>query len=274
MDSGRTVIFLPDDSAAVSAESEAVFCNTGWSEWKDIPDESGMSVERWRTDSDLLRNSDGGQVLPVGELSVFRLRGFGGSNVVPLATLQDGSPLLTRVVTDRGGVYFCGTLPLETHSTLAKDGVTLFVMLQRAIQQGSQSVGAARSVVAGLSVPRDIEDWKPASTADGEVLLSERRYRSGAFQKEGRFVAINRSVREDRSEVLSPEQIDHLLDGLQFKVIDDQIGAINSLANEIWKIFIVGMIVALILEAVLSLPARADKSDEVGLFATRLPNTA
>ena len=63
-----------------------------------------------------------------------------------LARFKTGDPLLARVPTDRGAVYFCTTLPRASHSSLARDGVVFYVMLQRALAQGAAMLGSARQI--------------------------------------------------------------------------------------------------------------------------------
>ncbi len=75
------------------------------------------------------------------------------------------------------------------------------------------------------------------------------------YQNDGQCVALNRSLQEDELESLNESQLKQLLGDLPYHVVDDRAGAVASLANEIWRLFVVGMIVALLLEARLTLPS-------------------
>ena len=81
--------------------------------------------------------------MPVGQLNVLRYCGLKGE-CTPLATLDGGVPLLVRVPTDRGGVYFWTTTPSPRDSSLATDGVVLYAAVQRALSAGSSVLGKAR----------------------------------------------------------------------------------------------------------------------------------
>ncbi len=68
-----------------------------------------------------------------------------------LVSLQNGAPLLARAITDERNIYFCGTTPAARDSSLATDGVVLYVMLQRAIATGASVLGNTRQLIAGES---------------------------------------------------------------------------------------------------------------------------
>ncbi len=91
--------------------------------------EEEISVESWRGDQDLLTATGSGTALPVGDLHVRRFCHLNGTNT-PLATLHGGAPLLARVPTDHGGLYFCTSTVAPADSRSPTDGVVLFVALQ------------------------------------------------------------------------------------------------------------------------------------------------
>jgi hypothetical protein len=61
---------------------------------------------------------------------------------------------------------------------------------------------------------------------------------------------------EDHSKTTRVETVDELFDGLPYQRIDDSVGNTSSLANEIWRIFLITMVLALILEAALCMPEK------------------
>ena len=80
--------------------------------------------------------------------------------LTPLATLKGGAPLLARVATNRGGAYFCATTPAAGDSSLATDGVVLYVLVQRALAAGAAVLGTTRQLVAGEPAGDDPTRWK------------------------------------------------------------------------------------------------------------------
>lgn len=273
--SGRTVIFFPVDgtpsnTAAASNEPQLAsqsFCNVSWEAWTDSrstpetssqpTNDSAMRIGRWRTDSDLLRSASSGEPLPWDKFVAWRRRAIVSKNATPLASFEDGAPLVLRANTDGGAVYFCATLPLESHSTLTQDGIALYIMIQRALEQGSQLVGQALNLTAGQNVPSDIEDWTSLNPKDQPVLLSERHVQPGVYEQNGRFVALNRPDSEDRPSVLGETELEKVLGGTSYQIIHDRLGELRSLASEMWRVFIVVVIIALIAEGAISLPNQA-----------------
>ena len=68
--------------------------------------------------------------------------------------------------------------------------------------------------------------------------------------------ALNRPLSEDVSQIITEENVEALFDGIDFTRLNDSAGSAAALASEVWRMFLVMMIVALIAEAVLCLPAR------------------
>ena len=222
-------------------------------------DSHSFGVSWWRGDTDLLAHVESGDALPLNELRTYRYRSFESSGT-PLARFDDNAPLLTRVATDRGAVYFCSTLPTAQFSSLEREGVIFYVILQRALDQGSQALAVASQRDAGPDVLADRNQWElvaPADNPDAPLHLSSQRglhagvYRDGAY-----LTAVNRSQIEDSATAVPIETVDALFDGMSYRRIDADVGDTSALASELWRIFLFVMIVALLVEAVLSLPSK------------------
>lgn len=250
LDRGGQVLFLPS-----RAPGSASFAGMAWQNWTESP--HGLTVESWRGDHDLLAHTQSGAALPVGQLQIRAHRGLSGE-CTPLATLKDGAPLLARVTTNRGGLYFCSTTPAPQDSSLAENGVTLYVLLQRALANGAAVLGNTRQVIAG-----DLASFSDeASTAwqqlagPPDALSTEFAYQEGVYAAGEKLLAINRSPLEDQAPVLDDQRVSELFQGLDFARVDDQAGNLTALIHEIWRVFLVAMIIALITEAALCLPRR------------------
>ncbi|MDX1927713.1 MAG: BatA domain-containing protein, partial [Pirellulaceae bacterium] len=167
---GGQVIFFP--SAGVLSGllsgvggSGVDFMGVQWGEWVARDENSKVMVENWRGDQDLLAATRSGAGLPVGQLEVrgyAKLTGEGSK----LATLTGGDSLLLRVPTEKGGVYFCTASPSGDSSTLAANGIVLYAVIQRAIDQGLSALGNNTARIAG---PADepTENWKRLRTSLG-----------------------------------------------------------------------------------------------------------
>ena len=79
--------------------------------------------------------------------------------------------------------------------------------------------------------------------------MYKRQYQQGDY-----WAAINRGQEEDGAQVVAEATVDGLFTGLSYRRIDDAVGATSSLASEIWRAFLIAMVLALLLEALLCLP--------------------
>ncbi len=257
LESGRSILFLPPAIA-----DDGSFAGWQWGNWSEV-DRNGQALRYWNNDEDLLGRTRNGQPLPVNDLRFYQhaeLRPAESTDVAfpatPLAQLENGAPLLHRCKTAGGTVYFLTTWPVATHSSLDREGVTLFVAVQRAISKGSESVGIAKHLEAG-SLPAQAVNELPRilSTAQDEWLGSRSQH-AGVYGNDDQLIALNRPLSEDRSQALTRSEIETLLAGLDFQIVEDQVGSGRNLASEIWRLFVFAMGVALIVEAWLCLPPK------------------
>lgn len=252
--SGRPILFMPPESSTTEVGQNAIF-GAKWGAWREAPAASPQSVASWRGDSDLLRHARSGTALPVGDLKIYRYCTTGGEGTV-LARLADGTPLLTRMSEESGPVYFCATLPVLDHSSLAQDGVVFYVMLHRALATGAATLGNARQIAAGSEGAQVVAQWQPLSEQPEREISSARPYRAGAYQQGDLLLALNRPASEDNASVLDEVAVDRLFSGLDYLRVEDRIDNSSALASEIWRAFLMAAAFALLAEALLCLPDR------------------
>ena len=250
VDTGRVVMFFPP-----SQNTDERLFDSRWANWQTPGNQQVFGISWWRGDADLLAHVESGDALPLNELRTYRYRSF-ESLGTPLARFDDDAPLLTRVATDRGAVYFCSTLPTAQFSSLEREGVTFYVILQRALDQGCRALAVASQRDAGPDVLIDRNEWELVAPADDSPLLSQRGLHAGVYRDEAYWTAVNRSQIEDSAVAAPVEAVDALFDGMSYRRIDVDVGDTSALASELWRIFLIAMIVALLVEAVLSLPSR------------------
>ena len=256
---GGQVVFLPPREPG-SAE----FMNVSWNSWSDQP--TPVSVETWRGDQGILANSQSGAALPVGELQIQRLCGLNGE-VTPLARLQNSQTLFAQLPTTRGGVYFCATTPNMRDSSLTTNGVVLYVFIQRAIAAGAAVLGQTQQLAAGSAATKEPLDWKQIIGPE-DALSTDYAHQSGIYSTGEKLLAVNRGGAEDQTRVLDDDRLAGLFSGLSFNRVDDQAGSFEGLIQEVWRMFLVAMLIALIFEAILCMPRRIPQVEESG-FARR-----
>jgi len=255
VDGGGQAVFFPSDRGPSGPFAGCAF--DAWTEHAQP-----VVAESWRTDQDLLANTLAGSALPLGDVEVRRSCGLSG-DLVPLATLPGGAPLVARSSRD-DGVVFVATTPALRDSSLAAEGIVLYALVQRAIDKGLAALGNARQVEAG---PAAAALAAAAGTAwtrlagDPGAPSTEAGLHAGVFASGGRFVAVNRPAAEDSAPPLADERIDGLFRGLPFSRITGTAGDTTNLVQEIWRAFLIAMLVALVAEGLLSLPrpAAADR---------------
>lgn len=244
---GGQVIFLPP-----RAPTNAEFMGVHWGEW--VESQSDVAVESWRGDQDVLANTQSGASLPVGQLAVRRYCGLAGE-LTPLATLKGGQPLLARLPTNSGGVYFCATTSESSDSTLASNGVVLYVFVQRALAAGAAVLGQTRQLVAGENAAEQTTPWQQVAGSP-DALSTEYPYHAGVYTAGEKLLAVNRSAAEDQAPVLADDRVADLFKGLDYSRVDDRAGGLAGLILEIWRLFLVTMLIALVVEAGLCMPRK------------------
>lgn len=253
VNSGRVVIFFPPNQ-----HPGGRFFDSQWNDWQTA-EEQPYKISWWRGDADLFSHVESGNALPLNDLRFFKYRAFENTGTT-LARFDDETPLLSRVNSDRGAVYFCSTLPTAQYSSLERDGVVFYVALQRALAEGTSVLTNASQRVAAADSLSDREQWKTVAPEENASSLSERGMHAGVYQDETYWAAVNRSTVEDTAKAAPVETVDALFEGLSYRRIDVEVGDTSALANELWRIFLIGMVIALIVESVLSLPSKKVES--------------
>jgi hypothetical protein len=246
VDRGGQIVFFPPRAPTGDA-----LLGAHWTAWSEAP----SAVEGWRGDEDLMARTASGAALPVGEIEVRRWCGLSGE-VTPLATLRGGSPLLARVAANAGGVYFCATTPAPGDSSLASNGVVLYVMTQRAEAAGAETLETTRSLAAGAPAGEDPAGWKRLAGGD-DALSTDYADHRGVYASGERLLAVNRPAAEDAAPVVADDVVAGLFRGLDFVRVDDREGSLAALIQEVWRPFLVAMMTALLVEAGLCLPGPA-----------------
>jgi hypothetical protein len=182
-----------------------------------------------------------------------------GKGMTALAKSASGKPLLSKFSNSNGQLFVCHTNLSEMASNLKEDGVCLYIMLQRALFD-STSILDHSQWTAGMPIPFPLQEWKPANDVSQKAIPWERDMQSGAYALDEKMIAVNRSLSEDTLDPLPEDTLQDMLQGVSYQSIVDDSGKPNTLAREIWRIFIVGMILFLLVEAWLSMPNRTSRS--------------
>lgn len=213
-------------------------------------------IAQWQNDSELLANTLNGAPLPLGNLGVRRICLFSGT-ATPLASLSDGQPLLAILepgdrTASEGSVVVCSTTPSDRDSTLAGDGVVLYVAIQRMLAQGAKRVAGVRQGIAGVD-----RDWVAANSqwkaGDETAPSNQASMHAGVYETNTGLVALQRGASEEDGTLVEDSALNAAFGALKWARIGVGLRT-SSLVQEIWRWFVLLMLGALLVEGLLCLP--------------------
>ena len=240
---GGVVLFLPpNEASAVALE------NLSWGEIETTRT-NAFKVARWDEEQGPLARTEERISLPVASVEVFKRQNISGAGQV-LSAFSDGATFLARKTIGRGEIYFCASLPANDWSTLS-DGEVLVPMLQRMLQSGARRLQNAVMVTAGDLPSALVQMSWTSVTAQG---TRDPRIHAGVYKTGNRFLAVNRPPIEDEPERLEPARATALFGELPAQIFRDVGSRADQLQGEIWRLFLFGMLLFLLVEGWLILP--------------------
>jgi hypothetical protein len=263
---GGQLLILPPENA----DSTQAF-GFRWGAWESLQEgvaiapvenESAADAQRnrlariaqWQNDSQLLANTLNGAPLPLGQLGIRRLCKIDGT-LEALASLPDGKPFLATVpvsAEDPTPITLCATTPSDRDSTLGGDGVVLYVTIQRMLAAGAQRVGTTKNASAGTE-HRSVDATSKLLLGSPSAVSNEYPMHSGVYRNDESLVALHRDLEEDSTRVVDSNSLDRMFGDLPWaKIVAGK--RASSLVQEVWRWFVVAMLAALLIEAVLCLP--------------------
>jgi hypothetical protein len=72
----------------------------------------------------------------------------------------------------------------------------------------------------------------------------------------GGLTAVNRPAAEDAAEVVADRQVEAIFQGLRFTRFERKAGDRGAIVEEVWRLFLTAVLVALVVEGLLCLPSR------------------
>lgn len=248
VEEGGAVLFMPPTQAAPGQ-----FEGIGWGEIETAPTEAGFHIGRWVEEEGPLAKTDEGVGLPVSQVVFSKRRAITGAKNI-LAAFEDGTPFLIRQTIGRGEAYFCASLPGKQWSTL-DEGPVLVPMIQRLLTQGSRRLQSFSTIGAGeLTAAEAARKW----TSLDSQTAKDPRYDAGVYRSNERMLAVNRPTEEDEPDRMDLEETQKLFGELPFQMLLDKRGKQDQLQGEVWRYFLVGMLLFLIGEGILIMPRAAD----------------
>jgi Aerotolerance regulator N-terminal len=244
---GGSVLFLPP-----GVNDTGRFEGLGWGEVQTTSQDRPFRILRWNEEEGPLAKSDEGLSLPL-VYTLFERRQIilGQKNV--LAAFEDGTPFLARQTLGRGEIFFCASLPQEDWSGLG-EGPVLVPMMQRLLQSGSRRLQQAESMPCGeLSTVDQARRWDSVDSPTPKDI----RTQAGVYRSGDRLLAVNRPKAEDDPEIMEVRDAERLFGPLAVQTFQERRSQTDKLQGEVWRVFLFSMLLFLVAEGVLILPAKA-----------------
>eukprot|EP00903_Cladosiphon_okamuranus_P003712 g3710.t1 len=254
--SGGQVVFVPSAS-----DSATEFLGMKWEPVTLAEAGKFFILQDWdRVDGPLRDGLDGTQI-PAERLRAIK-RAIPSGDATPLARWEDGEPFLTRKVFNRGTVWFIGSAPDYTWSNLG-DADVLLPAVQRILALGTERFDASYLTEVG-SDATNAASGLPAPRIDSHSTDSGP-YSAGVFRIDDRLLAVNRPASEDDPEITDKENLDAMLEGTDFRLLDQAIQSPGTSGSaDFWRIFLLAMMFFLISEAILCLPRKSKQTSMAG----------
>jgi hypothetical protein len=243
---GGVVIFFPPGQAGPRQ-----FAGLGWGEPQNAETPEGFRILRWDEDEGPLAKSDEHLSLPLAQTTFARRQMIAGPKNV-LAAFEDGASFLARQDVGKGEVYFCASLPQSEWSSLG-EGPVLVPMLQRLLLAGGRRLQQVSSAACGELGSLDLaRQWVSVDSTRQKDI----RFEAGVYRSGDRLLAVNRPPAEDEPDVLDSDEARQLFTGLPVQTLEERQFNVGQLQGEVWRVFVFVMLLFLIGEGILILPAR------------------
>jgi len=254
---GGHVMFLPPGGSP----AETPFLGATWGPLTDADRGSFFILQDWNRNDGLLRDGLDGTTITADRLRAIRRQVPQGDTLAHLARWEDGEPFLSRLVLDRGTAWFLGSIPDYTWSNLG-DADVLLPAIQRLVTAGADRFDAGYLTTVGARDAQLFADETRTRLDDyGKAEPANAAYEAGIYRLGTRLLAVNRPAIEDDPEILTRERLDVVLEGTGHTLLE-QAGQSNdrTLSRDVWRAFLLAMLLFLIGELLLCLPARTSES--------------
>ncbi|MGE9266993.1 MAG: BatA domain-containing protein [Verrucomicrobiales bacterium] len=244
--------FLALPPGASETASDASFLGLFWGALQKSPADQYFITGSSLRDDGPWQDGANGTPLPLDKLQAIQRREIIGEAAV-LAEWDDNSPLLLRQIEGRGSAIFLNTLPDYQWSNLEHTALHL-VAIQRLLALGNERLHDDHRALAGTPAahPGPGESAQRLDEAR-EADPANAPYLAGVYRFGERLVALNRPESESSLERLDRSKLNQLLDGTEHSLFEENAQSDSSLVQEIWRAFLIAMILFLLAEALLCL---------------------
>jgi len=252
---------LPDNSAKLRDYIEAgglvvVFGSGGKSaslegirlgNIEDADNEKPFKINNLYEKDGILARTEEGFSIPLNELFVYKRQPLSGGNAI--AYFEDGSAFITRRIIGRGQLVVCATTVEPDWSSL-RDGTVLVPLIQRLFDAGARRITQSDMIVCG-------ENSLNGATQIRPVEGNDYRINAGVYRVDGQLVAVNHPPDEDIFEIVDETVARKLFTSVPVAYFEEKTADGQGFQSEIWRTFLIAMVMFLIIESILVLPPKS-----------------
>lgn len=247
--SGGQLVLLP-----TPAESTGDFLGMKWTPVTLAETGKFFILQDWNKSDGPLRDGIDGAPIPAERLRAIK-RAIPEGDAAVLARWEDGEAFITRKIVDRGTLWLLGSIPDYTWSNLG-DADVLLPAIQRILALGAERFDSSYLAEVGSDGSNPIAGETRTRIDDFSTDSSEGD--AGVFRFGDRTIAINRPLREDDLLVAGKEELDTMLEGTNYRLLDQAGQASDpSLSTDMWRAFLIAVLFFIVSEALLCLPKKS-----------------
>ncbi len=257
IEQGGSVIFFPP-----SENSDTQFAGISWGETQKSPRGEYFIISEWNEDEGPQRNYNNGETVPLEQLHSIQRRVIQG-DITHLASWDDSSTAMGRVIQGQGTAYFINTLPDRRWSDLDTGGIIVPVF-QNMLQVGNKRFGSSYFSDTGKNSPIADQADDIVSVIDNskvnehyfiekDGVNSQPLYLAGVKRIGERVLATNRPESEDDWSMIEEQDLDTIFKDTEYSLFSNSGDQDTSTTERIWQIFLIAALIFLIIEALLCL---------------------
>jgi len=251
IENGGLVLFFPPNE-----DSTDEFLDIKWGPVQQAPKDSFFVVSNWNQNDGPFRDGLSGDSLPLSLLDAIKRRQIVGDTVA-LGSYDDGEVFSTRKVLGSGRAVFVSTLPDLAWSQM--DHIALhLIIVHRMLELATERYNATGAADVGSELldlrPREnrerIDDYSKSAPNNAEN-------EAGVWQLGQRTIASNRPIIEDAPELIEDDQLEEVLPDANYTLLENRGNdEASSVIFKWWTYFLIGGILFLIIEALLTMPKK------------------
>ncbi len=269
VESGGSILFLPSTEERIV--DREIF-NTQWGAVEVAEESDIFSINNWDQKAGPVAKTAEGFSLPLDKNDFLKRRAIQSSGS-PIVFFTDEKSFFLQTRNGKGHTYWMSSLPIPDWSTLGQ-GYSFVPILQRILIEASSRFVKPVQVEAGRFFLNDENsnpsDWLPVYP---EKLGMNPLLQSGIYKNDERLIAVNPPAEEFGMSFYNANDLKPLLDGMNLTVVNvesNPSGASeddNELQSELWKLFLISMIIFLALESYFTLPPSQARNTNEGASA-------